>query len=415
MRLRCITPKQTVAIAAALLVAPALFGATFYTQDFDSGSGISTGALAGQDSWVDADGIGTVQNSTVSAGDQAVQIDGRAAGARISRAVAPGTDLVWTDYMAQVVPTTLEPAVETDMTTAFYVNGSNKVVVLDGAAFTELSATNVTPGTWTQFTVGSDYTSKTWSLWVDGLNVASDLAFHDATATGLTELGFDNGSTTTDGYLDELSVEAIASQSPADATLDFTETFESYGLGQLAGQSDWTVSPADAAEVQPTDVYDGNRAATVENTAGAGSSSTLMQTFAGTAGTNVTYSDFYAKPPASHTNIAVDASATSAFFVESANRYLVVYDGTTQTVLSGKPAVPSGAWVRFTVKTDYTTHKWSLWMNETLMAENLDFYNTGVNQLNAIVFEQGGSGSTPLDNIQVRTGSPFGGTVFRFK
>jgi hypothetical protein len=420
LRLRSATPRQAGRAGATLncalvclLFAASSHAASIHTESFDA---LSSSDLNGQDSWVaDPTDAGQVQASVKYAGAKAVSItnDGSvASGATISRSFTVGatTNIVWTEWMARPRPMSRSTFLcNTNATALFYVNDSNKVVVFDGTTTNALSTT-VTPDTWTRFTVRSDYSTKTWDLWVDRVSVATGLGFYNTGASGFTELGVSHGSTNGAlAYVDELDVDGIVKQSSAaDATLDFSETFESYQIGSLYGQSLWTVDDDDSVMVQADAVEAGTWAASIENQNGNTSFSTLSQGFNDSTATNVVWSDFYAQPVfATRATVVPDNDATTAFYVDDATDKLVVFDGTNRMVLSSKASLTSGAWTRFTVKADYDAKTWSVYVGGEPYADGLGFYNDTVSQLASFNVQEGSaSGAAEVDTISITKTRP---------
>ena len=407
--------RWMLAVGCSFLLAGASYAANIHTENFDSGS-MGTGDLNGQDSWVASPtDAGQVQNTTFAAGDQGVSItnDGSvASGATISRSFTVGasTNIVWTEWMARPQPMSRSTFLfDTNATALFYVNDSNKVVVFDGTTTNALSTT-VTPDTWTRFTVRSDYSAKTWSLWLNRTNAATGLGFYNSGASGFTELGISEGST--DGslaYVDELAIDGIVKQSSAaNATLDFSETFESYQLGSLYGQSTWTMADDDSVQVQGEVVQGGVFAASIENQNGNSSFSRLSQTFNDGTATNVVWSDFYAQPVfATRATVEPDADATTAFYVDDTTDKLVVFDGTNRTVLSSKGSLTEDAWTRFTVKADYDAKTWNVYVDGVPYAGGLGFYNDTISQLASFNVQEGSaSGVAEVDTVSITKSRP---------
>ena len=404
------------AVGCSFLLAGLSHAANIHTESFDSGS-MSTGDLNGEDSWVASPtDAGQVQNTTFAAGDQGVSItnDGSvASGATISRSFTVGasTNIVWTEWMARPQPMLRSSFLfDTNATVLFYVNDSNKLVVFDGTTTNALSTT-VTPDTWTRFTVRSDYSAKTWDLWVDRTSVATGLGFYNTGASGFSELGVTEGST--DGslcYLDELDIDGIVKQSSAaDATLDFSETFESYQIGSLYGQGSWAVADDDSVMVQPDTVQAGTWAASIENKNGNSSFSTLSQGFNDSTATNVVWSDFYAQPVfATRATVVPDDDATMAFYVDDATDKLVVFDGTNRVVLANRAALTEGTWTRFTVGADYQSRTWDIWVDGDAYALDLGFYNAGVSQFASFNVQEGetGNDTSYVDSTAITSAKP---------
>lgn len=186
-----------------------------------------------------------------------------------------------------------------------------------------------------------------------------------------------NPDTDHDGVPD--GVEIVMGGNPlvadAPAGLPFLENFETNTVqkGQIAGQNGWGAFPPTAATVQDTMVYEGQQA--LQLGAGTGVVVTVGHTITAT-NSPVFWMDFHmkaipAQPPLAPTNSSV------AFYFNQAG-YLVVYDGlqpdgSRWVTFTNIPPVPKSAWVRMTLKLDYSNQTWGVARDARMLADGLGF------------------------------------------
>ncbi|MEM7395890.1 MAG: Calx-beta domain-containing protein, partial [Verrucomicrobiota bacterium] len=147
-------------------------------------------------------------------------------------------------------------------------------------------------------------------------------------------------------------------------SLPFFEPFEARTPGHLHGQHGWVSRDT---MVQTETTY-GNSSKAGRITTGNGS---LTHTF--NDGQTSVWTDlrlqpvFMTAPPTPPTN------ATFAFYGAAANGHLMAFDGTNPTDTG--VVLTEGAWTRFTVYSDYMTRTWDLYVDGTIVANDLNFHN----------------------------------------
>lgn len=178
-------------------------------------------------------------------------------------------------------------------------------------------------------------------------------------------------------------------------TLPFVETFETLALGELNGKNGWTASDT---FVQST-LARGAQAASITSPTGY-----FSQTFESSA-TNV-WTDWVIQPQfADPASMVPQSGATCALFFNT-NGYAVAYNGTNTVVLTGVQ-VTTGNWVRVTVKTQYSTKTWDLYINETPVARDLGFYDASVTAFDKFGIRGGSAQGVVVDDISIDVQPPF--------
>jgi len=407
----CLALMVAVGVSASSAAIP-------FSESFESPH-VVVGDLNGQNGWDAADAI--VQTNVVYGGQQAGSLTSQTAYA-VQTFDGTENDVVWTDIYIQPAfgtPATNPPA---ESSFAFYVNTSGQVVAYDGMSAAELSHAPLAEGVWARFTVRSDYVSKTWDLYLDNSNIGSDLNFYTNSVSGYTTFGLIGGNM---AHMDDIS---IGTESPLPTTttttagptttttagpttttttgaptttttlgprfMPFYEPFEARSVGDLNGQNQWVASNA---VVQTAVVYEGTKAG--EFTA---QGARMAQGFTD-ARTNV-WTDLWIQPvftPADATN-EPPAGSTFAFYVD-ADGHVVAFDGTNETVLGNTP-LTEWQWARFTVQSDYSAKTWELYLDNTMIAFDLDFFDdsaTGYNEFGVL-----DSGGAYIDEIRVQEEQP---------
>ena len=176
--------------------------------------------------------------------------------------------------------------------------------------------------------------------------------------------------------------------------LPFTEDFEGLTLGGLSGQNLWDASNA----VVQTTVALGSQGCSITSEEGY-----VEHRFAGSE-TSV-WMDFELKP------ILFDAHPSSldpdgtAIFYFNTNGNPVVYDGTNILTLTDV-AITTGDWVRLTVRSDYATKTWDLYINTLPVASDLGFYKAAAEFFVGFKVQGGGGTNVALDNLVIALVSP---------
>lgn len=194
--------------------------------------------------------------------------------------------------------------------------------------------------------------------------------------------------------------------------LPFVETFETRIYGPLHRQNAWIADPTDAAEVQSETTSGGGSARACSLRGG-----TLTQRFNSIPDeSQIVWGDFRVRPQRSEVNgrvediafrsIDEDAGETAIFYVDYVTGFVIVLDGKNPVALINHPSIPLGAWARFTVRSDYATRTWDLWLNGTNIARNLDFYNQEQDHFAELIFVEqlGASRVSAFDDIQITQG-----------
>ncbi len=99
------------------------------------------------------------------------------------------------------------------------------------------------------------------------------------------------------------------------------------------------------------------------------------------------------------------ATASAVFYVRTGG-CVIAYNGTNETSLTTAPLVVSNEWTRFVTRLDYTTRKWDLWMNNTNIVWQYDFYSTSNSALARVRLEEYGNGMSYLDNVEIVGSAP---------
>jgi len=159
-----------------------------FTETFETNSPMAgtLGSVNGQHGWSDPTLNAVVQNTEVWEFDQAVEVSA----AELSQSFTDAQTNVWTVFAWKPDAGVLDSAdLPSDATVVFWANTngtlsaySNQIPVDTGAS--------VSTSAWSRVQVHSDYNAKTWSLWLDGTQVADAFGFYDDTLTDFTEVQF---------------------------------------------------------------------------------------------------------------------------------------------------------------------------------------------------------------------------------
>jgi uncharacterized repeat protein (TIGR02543 family) len=137
-----------------------------------------------------------VQTNKVYAGAKAAQISG--GGGYLKHAFSDNRTKVWTDMRVQVVQSPEKPTPDTNATVSVYV-WTNSIVFAFHGTNAVSTGIAIQPGTnvWTRFTTFSDYTTKTYTLYVNDVRV-DKYNFYSAAVTNFTELKVSGDATFVD-------------------------------------------------------------------------------------------------------------------------------------------------------------------------------------------------------------------------
>jgi len=297
-----------------------------------------------------------------------------------------------------------EPAV--DVTVAVVrTSGDTDLSVQSGASLT------FTPGNW------NTWQTVTLAAAEDG-DAAKGSAAITCSAPGLetvmvTATEIDNDSppatdTDGDGLPDDWEARLGRATNVVEQTsaLPFVERFESdtVTLGELNGQNKWVAVPANTALVQSDDVFEGIRALEIANPES--TTTAVSQAFTG-APLTVVWLDLRQKVAGMTVPDSVPDAAAGMLFNNDGR--LVVCDGarpagTEWVVLMNHTPRAAGAWARLTVRADYASQTWNLYLDGTAVAENLGFASP---QTRPTCFSIEGSGGV-VDDLYVGLAQPAG-------
>jgi hypothetical protein len=154
-----------------------------FTERFESDT-VSLGLLHGQHNWmVNPTNGATVQTGEVFEGVRALQIQGtNDSSVAVSQAFTSTPQTVWLDLRLKVAGVAVPGSIP-DAATVFFFDSDGRLVVCDGmqpAGPQWITLTNTAPRqarSWARLTASADYVLQTWSLYLDGTNVAANLGF----------------------------------------------------------------------------------------------------------------------------------------------------------------------------------------------------------------------------------------------
>jgi len=152
-----------------------------FVEQFETNT-VHLGQLHGQNRWTAAPtNAAMVQSGIVQEGTQALEIQAAATGttARATHLLASAAaPVVWGDLHVRAAAVVDQPAIEAGNTAVMYFNAAGQLVVRDGTNWTVLADQEpVVTGQWVRLTVKLDYTTARWLVCMDGMVVATNLAF----------------------------------------------------------------------------------------------------------------------------------------------------------------------------------------------------------------------------------------------
>lgn len=168
-----------------------------YSDNFEARN---AGDLAGQSLW---DASNTVVQTGVALDTQAASITD--AYGYMKQTFADARTNMWTDMKIQPVLSEVEMVPPAGYSTVVYFNTNQNPVVYDGASVVVLSSVTISTSGWTRLTMHSDYATKTWDLYIDDVQVATNLGFYSTGASSFSEVRVVGGGAS-GGYLDNLNL-----------------------------------------------------------------------------------------------------------------------------------------------------------------------------------------------------------------
>lgn len=204
-------------------------------------------------------------------------------------------------------------------------------------------------------------------------------------------------------------------ESQAAATPTYFTSFETFAAGNINNQGGWFGGPS-APQVAVDDAYDGVRSISI---AGGATTNSLVRYFNPIPGQTVTFVDFAARPTANTTaenSTFFDLGGSRIAFLNSGgNGQVQVFNGNgsgggSWTAITGPfvlgPNSQSTAWIRFTVRIDYTNKKWDLYLDGKLVAYELGFVSNGFTYLSSLWIYGSTAGPTQFDFPYVSSTNP---------
>lgn len=400
-------------------------------------------------------------------GEQAVALDAVDGEVELSVDISPNTEqIVWTDFYIDATAHTLEtpPAISPGTAVAFFFDDEGQLVARDGVLGTwvscEVPADEGGGDPWRRVTIRQDYASQTWSLWLNGIRVATDLGFasQDSSFSGFTvrqpgasaaldEIRIDvvepksldndgdgltnseellvgtdleNPDTSGDGMLD--GDQALWDEDPAVAG-DFArpveesdgrfvwrsdfESEEGYLTGSLDGQQGWSASGATA--VLSGAAVSGQQLLEVPSTTG--DPADAVRLF-GTNNAKTAWVTVQAKLQRGRLpDVDAVEGPRSALVAVNAAGFLFGWDGTEGRWVNSAVQVDAQDWVRLDIGLDYERGTWKLCAGKELILNDLGFRDPELRTLTRLALAGAvGNHSAPtaFDALAVELQEPAG-------
>lgn len=267
------------------LSAGVVLSATAMAAYVEDGFEAMPGPLGGRDQWVASDTSVIISNAiSPAAAHSGTKVAIVPVVTSLTNVVQVSSNLVWTDFYTIARPffsmVDDAPEVDTNATSQFYVNtvGQWTLVYRDGSmnlvtnSFTNDlyngAITFVDNGaTWNHVSVLSDYDTKTWSFFINGMPVATNLGFINTTASEYTSFAVESlgGAQSNLTMLDDFVITnavpvTLTNDSNGNALRDAWELayYGSLNSGHTgsepSGQSDdWTLGQKSAAGLDATE------------------------------------------------------------------------------------------------------------------------------------------------------------------
>ncbi len=226
---------MTVAAAGAVPTVPYVTG-----FEPDETPGFSLGDLNGQGdgAWTVSEGSAVVQDGTVSRGAQAVEA---AEGTVIDVALDGTADVIWVDTFLKTTGSLDAPTIPSEpRSSVLFFSSEDGILALDGDGSGSGTYTTVVgafpTGEFIRVSIRQDYTTKTYDVWLNGIQFATGLGFKDNSISKLN--GAQRRSATT-SYLDDFSVTEVGidADSDEDGLIDLDEV-KFYGTDPFNADTD---------------------------------------------------------------------------------------------------------------------------------------------------------------------------------
>ncbi|MFP4358571.1 MAG: hypothetical protein ACLFSZ_09085 [Puniceicoccaceae bacterium] len=314
--------------------------------------------------------------------------------------------IVWHHFQAALAPRDADPALDAEANSAFFVTSDGDLRLRDGGTWIEIDFDpGLNDGNLHEYSIRQDFVSQTWELWVDGSPATPD------------PLEFANPNSSTSGLRFEQDGEAdsiIDSVSVAHevfdfdrVSLDFLDDFER-GPGTLGDHSGmWYVDSAGPGGEIKTGI-------------GAGGSSGLEIVTAADETADLTlhlpdhwqavsWKQFEAvlapyADDADAPTIDID-SAVVFHLTESGD--VRIRDGESWELFD--LGLDTAARHRFTVRQDYTTQTWQLWIGGDLVTVEPAAFANAAEVPSFFRITQAPGRTSVFDDVAVTAGVPPGG------
>jgi len=169
--------KMTFALAGTLLISGTI--ATAQTTGFEPQEDFTLGDLHQQNGWNVESGSAEVWSNQVFSGTQAARI---APGGQVSTQVPTASPIVTFDSYLQAAPSTAPEIPTIAQLAVLYLDQSGGITGLhgdgNGGGQWVSSGVAIPAGTWFRVNIRLDFTARTWSCSIDGVEILSNLRFH---------------------------------------------------------------------------------------------------------------------------------------------------------------------------------------------------------------------------------------------
>ncbi len=260
--------------------------------------------------------------------------------------------------------------------------------------------------------------------WKDqfGLDTDRDIRDEDPDGDGLTNLeeyflGTNPviADTSWDGLGDgeavDLGVNPIVPGNRFRVRLPFTDDFESWPLGDIDARGGWRVYGLGQAEVEAEAGVRGTRILRLDAADGPVDVDIDVQG----EGAEVVWTDFHLRPRrhTSDTPPEVAEDTAVALYFDLRGR-AVAWDGAGGEWITfsvpastvGRSVTSGDSWVRVTVRQDFSSQTWSLWLNGAKVADDLGFASERASLRHFALRQTDAQGS--LDDVYIGTSRPYG-------
>jgi len=179
-----------------------------FEETFESsvaGMAGTLGPVHVQHGWsVDPVDSAVVQDSDANHGTQACRV---VESGLLSHTFSGTSGRLWWQFYANYAGIGVEDYsgdIPTDATAVFWVNSASNLVAFDSTTNVVLPSVVVQTNQWTHFLVHCDYSTKEWSLWLDGTQVVDRFSFYSDSLSGFNEVRVTDWSSDAELLLDDI-------------------------------------------------------------------------------------------------------------------------------------------------------------------------------------------------------------------